>query len=109
MNNIERLGNLLSSQMKNTVTGNTSIVAELGSISSNLSLRVASLKNSIPKGQYMISRSLTIGDDGEKLTETDSGMEVIIPETMRSVKAGDRVLVIWVGSEPIVIDIVKSS
>lgn len=32
-----------------------------------------------------------------------------IPQTMRGLQAGDRVLVAWVGAEPIIVDIVVSS
>lgn len=109
MNNIDRLGDLLTSQMQRTVNGNKSITAELGTIGANLSLKVASFKNSIPRGQYMISRSLSIGAKDSKLTVTNSGEKVLVPDTMRSVNPGDRVLVVWVGSEPVVVDIVKSS
>ena len=125
MNNIERLGNLFTSQIKRTVDGNKSIIAELGTIGANLSLKVSSVKNAIPKGQYMLSRSLTLGSSGSKLTVTKSGQgkhehtdieesgehnhDVVIPDKMRSIRSGDRVLVIWVGSEAVVVDIVKSS
>ena len=87
MNNIERLGDLLSNRMKETVHGNSSVTAELGTIGSNLSLSVTSIRNSIPKGQYMISRNVIL-----------NGLE-----------KGNRVLVVWVGNEPVVIDVVKGS
>lgn len=85
MNNIERLGDLLSNQMKRTAEGNSSVFAELGTIGSNKSLKVTSIRNLIPKGQYMITK------------------------TAKDATKGDRVLVVWVGYEPIVVDIVSSS
>ena len=85
MNNIERLGELLSNQMKRTVDGNASVTAELGTIGDHKSLKVTSIRNSIPKGQYMLTKSA------------------------KNVSTGDRVLVIWVGYEPVVVDIVSSS
>lgn len=87
MNNIERLGDLISSQMKRTVEGNSSVIAELGTIGKNKSLKVTSIRNSIPKGQYMITKTLS----------------------EKGISNGDRVLVIWVGYEPVVIDTVSGS
>ena len=87
MNNIDRLGDLIAGQIKKTIVGNASIITELGQIKANNALQVSSLKNYIPKGQYMVAR-----------TARENGLS-----------AGDRVIVIWVGNEPIVIDVVSSS
>lgn len=87
MNNIDRLGDLIAGQIKKTIAGNASIITELGQIKANNALQVSSLKNYIPKGQYMVTR-----------TARENGLS-----------AGDRVIVIWVGNEPIVIDVVSSS
>lgn len=87
MNNIDRLGDLIAGQIKKTIVGNASIITELGQIKANNALQVSSLKNYIPKGQYMVTR-----------TARENGLS-----------AGDRVIVIWVGNEPIVIDVVSSS
>ena len=123
-NPIEDLGKLMDAQMKKVVGANKGISVELGKINANMSLSVGSLANAIPKGDYMVSLRLTISslvlDTSQTLlnTETtDNHMHLIsrhdhtvtLPAQLRSIQAGDRVLVAWVGTEPIVVDIVVSS
>ena len=137
-NPIEDLGKIMDERMKSTVRGNTGIVAELGIININMSLSVSSLGNAIPKGDYMISLhlqnsamelntsestadtdtvSLTTdtADDhdhsiqGHKHTVNAHRHKVTLPNKLRGLKAGDRVLVVWVGTEPVVVDILISS
>lgn len=93
-NPIEELGKTLSAQMQHAAHANTGITIELGTIGNNMSLKVASLGNAIPKGDYMISLHLQQSEETGKL---------------RGLKAKDRVLVAWVGTEPVVVDIVVSS
>lgn len=107
---IEEMGKMMSSQMFNVYKANTGITVELGSITSNMALSVASLGNAIPKGDYMISRHLTLADLNVKTSkEEDHVHEVALPSNLRGLRAGDRVLVVWVGTEPVVVDIVTSS
>lgn len=87
MKNVERLGNLLKSEMKQTAKGNKDIFTELGTIQKNKSLKISSVRNPIPAGQYMVTRAAK-----------EEGLS-----------SGDRVVVIWVGFEPIVLDVVSSS
>lgn len=126
--NMQRLGETLSGRMKKTA--NTAIVTtlELGTINENLSLTTDSLRVPIPKGDYMISITLTGEFDTSSTTHTHdggshgghtsgsgshthSGGEHThrLPETFREVKPGDRVLVAWCGKEPVIISIVVSS
>lgn len=52
-----------------------------------------------------------LGGDGSH-THTNEGAhrhDVLIPEKMRSLKPGDRVLVAWVGNEAIAVDIILKS
>ena len=88
-NSIEALGKLMNSQMKRILKGNKDIALELGSIGPYMALNVSSLGNAIPKGDYMMSLHLKEG--------------------ARALQPGDRVLVAWVGTEPIVVDIIVSS
>lgn len=123
-NHIEELGKMFDSHMKNINSANKSITVELGVINPNFSLKVASLGNSIPKGDYMVSLHLKVvsieletnsveltTDKTEDHEHTIDGHkhEFKLPSQLRGLKAGDRVLVAWVGTEPIVIDIVVSS
>jgi hypothetical protein len=76
--NIQRLGESLVARMQKTANAASSIQTELGIINSNMSLIPDSLQAAIPKGDYMISA----GQDP---------------------KPGDRVLLAWCGSEPVII------
>ena len=123
-NPIEDLGKIMDTQMKSIVKGNQGITTELGTITANMGLSVSSLGNVIPKGDYMISLHLRnvslILDTTEVEQETDTEDEhshtidkhkhqVTLPNKLRGIQAGDRVIVAWVGTEPVVIDIVVSS
>lgn len=128
--NIEELGKLFNEQMKHVNQANKGVTVELGNISGNGSLVVGSLNNAIPKGEYMVALRLTIGQLLLETTEMElttnneinpSSMEnhthkidkhkheVTLPEQLRALRAGDRVLVAWIGTEPVVVDIVVSS
>lgn len=109
-NPIEELGQLMNSQMKNIMKRNMGITVELGTINQNMSLSVASLGNAIPKGDYMIS--LHLSQESQKIqtsTEEEHQHDVTLPSELRGLQAGDRVIVAWVGTEPIVVDVVVSS
>ena len=126
-NPIEELGNILQRQMLGMAQAGQVLALELGVITGDLGLSVASLSNVIPKGDYMVSLrlqigSLTLNTSGVSLTtETASGPDshshsikshnhtVTLPIQLRSIQPGDRVLVAWAGTEPIVVDIVVSS
>ena len=121
---IEDLGKLMGDQMKNVFEKNKGITVELGTINPDMSLSVGSLGNAIPKGDYMLPLHLTIEsliiDSEKKKLETRNAEghthsinehyhEVELPEVLRALSPGDRVLVAWVGTEPCVIDIMVSS
>lgn len=111
--NMEKLAETLNARMQKVVKAREDVTAELGTITSNLGLKVSSVGNTIPKGDYLIARHLTYGEKDAKLTVTKNENahthDVLIPESMRSPKAGDRVLVIWCGYEPVVADILVES
>lgn len=120
-----KLANVLSKRMK--AENESPLVIDFGEIQGNGSLLTNTFPVPIPKGEYSVCRQLTLGATGEKLTETgkaDTGKgkhgghvsgdgshehNISIPEKMRSLKAGDRVLVAWVQNEAVVIDIITSS
>lgn len=98
---------------------------ELGTIDGSMNLLVDGLPG--PLQGYMVCRQLTLGAKDEVLTKTkkdgkhvhnlpitgcalekdsEHEHEVLIPEKMRKLQPGDRVLVAWAGSIPVVIDIV---
>lgn len=129
--NLDRFGALLSGFVRETQKASNGLMLELGTLNADGSLSVDSLSRSIPKGEYMVGLHLQSSTDDalttHPATHTHSGGEHaqmsgsgghthdggahvhLIPQTMRGLKKGDRVLVAWVGVEPIVIDIVVSS
>lgn len=84
--NMQRLGNVLINRMRKTSTAAVPIAVELGSIHDNLSLTTDTLPVPIPKGDYMVSKTMT-----------------------GALQSGDRVLVAWCGNEPVVVAVVVSS
>lgn len=86
MNQLTALAELLSERIQTALKAGNSILLELGRMQNDFSLTADSLKDSIPKGDYLLSLSLT--------------------ESPRNIKPGDRVLVAWVGGQPIVTNII---
>lgn len=82
-NNVQRLGRTLARRMQITASAAVGTYTELGSIHDNLSLTTDSLQVAIPKGDYMFMRE-------------------------HVVQAGDRVLVVWCGNEPVVAGVVTT-
>lgn len=105
-NNMQRLGETLAARMKTTVNAGSQIAVELGTIGAGLSLVTDSLRVPIPKGDYMIA----LGQSGAsyRTGETEDHTHTM-PETLRGLQAGDRVLVAWCGNEPVIIATVVSS
>ena len=104
--NMQRFGNVLADRMKKSSRAAVGISAELGTINSNLSLSVDSLKTPIPKGDYMVNLLLTSNSYRTGSTESHTHS---LPSTFRNLKAGDRVLIVWCGTEPVVAAIVVRS
>lgn len=127
--NIERLGEIMAGRMKKTSDAAVPTTTELGTINSNLSLTTDSLPTAIPKGDYMVNLMLASssystsseshshsggshgGHEGGNGSHSHDGGEHShdLPSEFRSLRAGDRVLVMWCGNEPVVIAIVVSS
>lgn len=125
--NMQRLGATLSNRMKKTADGAVPTTIELGIVNPNFSITTDSLQAAIPKGEYMVNLMLTgsrntssenhTHSGGDHAQETGSGSHTHsdgehsheLPDTFRGLRAGDRILVVWCGAEPVVIAIVTSS
>lgn len=119
---INKLASILQGRMHET--GKKPQAIDFGEIQGDMSLLTNQFRQPIPQGDYMVCRQLTLGPKDDKLTTTpqekdgehknhtageDYGKhlhDVVIPEKMRSIKPGDRVLVAWVGDDACVIDII---
>ena len=124
---VSKLGDVLSRRMR-AINGMTPLSLDFGVIQDDYSLKTNTFAKPIPKSDYSVCRQLTLGPTGDWLTETHvkingehrhSGCsvgsghsdgahdhDIKIPEKMRSIKPGDRVLVAWVQNEAVVVDIV---
>ena len=127
-NNMNRLGDVLAGRMQRTARANMQTTLELGRINNDMSLTTDGLNGSISKDDYMVDIRLT--QDKYETSETDhthsggthgghesgSGSHTHdggkhkheLPSSFRKLKAGDRVLVAWIGNDPIVVSIVVS-
>lgn len=103
---INKLAGILAAQMKKEAW--TPLNLDFGLIGQDLSLQTDTFPNSIQKKDYMVCRGLAIGKNNACFAKIEQPHEheVPVPESMRSLKPGDRVLVAWVQSEPVVVDII---
>ncbi|MCM1104892.1 MAG: hypothetical protein NC409_12400 [Clostridium sp.] len=132
---MNQLASVLSKRIRSET--DTPPLIDFGEIQENGSLLTNTFPIPIPRGDYMICRQLTLGEDGTCLTvtETDGDHEhtgggheghetgdgththkggihghiVPVPEQLRGIRPGDRVLVAWVQNEAVVIDIIIRS
>jgi len=134
---INKLGKVLQQRIREN--SKSPLVLDFGVIQGDYSLLTNTYPIPIPKSDYLVCRQLTLGATGTLLTitakdgahthgpsgehgghisgtgehsHTDEAPHThaaLIPEKMRSIKPGDRVLVAWVQNDAIVIDIVLSA
>lgn len=111
-----KLATVLSQRMKKE--NESPLVLDFGEIQANNSLVTNNFPLPIPKGDYSVCRhvgslSFTIsegghtGHEGQTQTyHTGVHMHTVKPP---SIKPGDRVLVAWVQSEAVVVDVIEKS
>lgn len=105
-----RLANVLVKRMKKE--NSSPLVIDFGEIQDNGSLVTNTFPVPIPKGDYSVCRQMTLGNIGEQLATTSekpAQHSVAVPEKMRGLLPGDRVLVAWIQNDAVVIDIITSS
>ena len=115
---ISKLGEVISRRAQ-AVNDMNPQVLDVGLIQKDYSLKTNNFSRAIPRTDYSVCRQLTLGATGDVLTTTANdgshthpitsggphSHSVLIPEKMRSIKPGDRVLVVWVQNEAVVVDI----
>lgn len=115
MDSFEKLCQTMSRQMERTYQANSSVTAELGTITSNLDLKVQRFDTPIPKGEYLIDNRLAIDYKPETEVTTlpadghSHKVKIPLTEGIAKIKAGDTVLVCWVGTDPIIVAVVVNS
>jgi len=90
---------------------------ELGTIQADMSLKLDRFAVPVPKGEYLVCRSLTLQDPMATTMETTVGDHgththgVPRPAQLAPLAPGDRVIVAWVndGIDPVIIDVVVNS
>lgn len=112
----QRLGNVLASRMQNTVQAHNRAPLELGTIESDLSLVIDGMAGRISPKNYMVDIRLTHDSyETDKRAHSHSGGDHShsdgehrhrLPSCFRKLQPGDRVIVAWVGNEPVITAIV---
>lgn len=138
---VNKLARVMKGRIDREREAYSSLVLDFGEIQGDYSLKTNTFPKTIPKGDYMVCRQLTLGptdahltytiepgnpDDGTHShgssgthgghtggdgshTHTNEGPhvhDVLIPEKMRKLLPGDRVLVAWVQNDAVVIDLI---
>lgn len=109
-NAFEKLGDTLNNRMCRVNRSNQALSPEIGTITGGLGLKVGSVSNTIPKGDYLVSRDLTMSNPMTTTsTVEDHAHNVTLPSKLGPLKSGDRVLVVWCGYEPVVVAVLENS
>lgn len=107
---MNRLARAIQDRMNRNRDANSELVLDFGTIQSDRSLKTNTFAHAIPRADYHVARHLTLGGTGSVLSYTTQvdghSHAVTIPQKMRSVQPGDRVLVAWVQSEPVIVDVI---
>ena len=98
-----RLAIMLRTQMQKQAE--QPIMMEFGEIDSDYNLKTDTFSEVIPKADYLVCRSFAIGEEGKELVKTEGKDIVPIPSSLRKLMPGDQVLVLWIGADAIVVDI----
>ena len=90
------------------------LVLDVGVIQDDMSLMANTYPIKIQKKDYHVCRQLTLGATGSELLDTTTvsghAHKGLVPEKMRTIKPGDRVLIGWIGDvnakDVVIIDII---
>lgn len=101
MNQFDRLAEVLRAREVKLMQGSAAPAVELGTVNSDGSLSVRSLQSPIPQGDYLVALPLAAAN----VTETADRHTHKVP-SLRGLRPGDRVLVLWASGEPVAAAIV---
>lgn len=88
------------------------LTVDFGEILPGYKLQANTFPVPIPPNDYIVCRQLTIGDEGDFLanvTTPEGTGRAHIPEKLRKLKPGDRVVVAWVQDTAVVLDIIMKA
>lgn len=100
------LASVIDSRIKEQIPSDLKI--DFGDILAGYQLKTNTFKPIIPPHEYMVCRQLTLGETGERLTNVttpEGAGQAYVPEKMRGLLPGDRVLVVWVQDTAVVVDL----
>lgn len=98
-----RLATALQKRMNAVSSYNSSVSLELGKITSSMGLKLDNFSQTIPKGDYMVCKSLKLPSVNTGSTE---GHRHTVNLGQNTLSPGCRVLVGFASGEPVVIDVV---
>ena len=98
-----KLARTLSNRMKNE--SKSSLVLDFGSINSDYSLTTNTFPVKIPKKDYTVCRHISGSHGGHEYGDGSHSHSIPVPK----LKPGDRVLVAWIQSEAVVVDVIVSA
>ena len=103
---VSRLAATLDSRMKQHAA--KPLCLDFAEIQADGSLLSNTFPIAIPKKDYSVCRQLTLGKTGDAFcdVQTEHSGKAYLPESMRQLQAGDRVLIAWVQDTAVVIDII---
>ncbi len=117
---LNKLAQVMQQRINRNQEVNSALLLDFGTIQGDMSLKTNTFAIPIPQADYHVCRQVTLGPTGSLLTKTKTqgqhgghiggdgshDHDIKVPEKMRSIMPGDRVLVAWVQSEAVIIDIV---
>ena len=107
--NMQRFASVMANRMRQTSNAAVPTTIELGIVNANMSITPDSLRAAIPKGDYMVSLLLTSGRFTADASYDGYTHKHELPEAIRGLRPGDRILIAWCGDDPVVIAVVVSS
>lgn len=104
---VARLAAVLDARMKDFA--DKPLCLDFAEIQADGSLLSNTFPIPIPKSDYRVCRQLTLGKTGDAFCDVradEHSGKAYLPESMRQLQAGDRVLIAWVQDTAVVIDII---